>query len=143
MASPTTSIRLVGNLNEEIIRRSDNEQSKSGVLQRDALRYYAILPYLLPKFSVDEASFLVGVLNGCKYGDVNSIKRLWKDADYAVYESNAAHCTIDGNALVTRLQAMDVPQYMAIIDAVERYWCGPYHKDGPMEERLREVGLVK
>lgn len=104
----------------------------SQVARRDLERYYATLTHSLPDFSESEVIILLNVLNGVR---VSNPQRLYVE----VQENYPEH-----KEFVERLRNFSYAQCLATIDAVERYWCGEYHKSPEeMRVRLREVGLIR
>jgi hypothetical protein len=132
-----------GSLQSAIISRTSEERpvSISMVAKRDLERYYEVLRKSLPKFSVGEASLLVDALNGCQF-EPYSISMLWANVSDAVKEGYGKKWEVDGSAFVERLRAFSYAECMATVDAVERFWSGPYRQEGPLEPRLRDMGLV-
>lgn len=131
MANHPFSIRLSGQLASDVEVRADTPSEHPGVMRRDLGRYYEAMRRSLPVFIEAEATLLVNVLNGARHADPASIALLW------------AEIADEDPALAERLRKLSYIECVAIVDTVERFWAGPYHKEGPMGPRLREVGLVK
>lgn len=110
-------------LDERVERQSDY----SRIAKRDLNRYYLLLPYLLPRFSEQEAVLLVNALNGTRL-ETERADKIWSE--------------VEDEQLSAKLKAFSFPECMAVLDAVERFWKGPYCKDDTLE-RLKSVGLVK
>jgi len=134
------SFRPKGQIEQEIRDRSGGEKSPSGILERDLERYYEALRRSLPAFTEEEATLLVRVLNGARHADPASIGYLWAEvAD----DHSEATLEFGKSDFSQRLRNLRYIECAAIVDAVERFWLGPYHQEGPIGPRLREVGLVK
>lgn len=151
MPSPLIQFRAIDQMAQQLTTRSNvPEQASESALKsilsetarRDLDRYYNTLVRSLPKFSVEEASLLLDALNGC-ISEPHSVQLLWANIADAVQEGYDKKWEVDGPALVERLRKLSYAECMAVTDAVERFWYGPYRQEGPLEPRLREVGLVK
>jgi hypothetical protein len=118
-------------LKECLKARSGDATPVSLVAQRDLERYYEALDRALPVLTEDEATMLVNALNGKWHADPVNIALLW------------AEVADDDPALADRLRKMSFIECVAIVDAVERFWQGPYHQEESIASRLREVGLVR
>jgi hypothetical protein len=125
------SIRLSGQLASDVEARSDQVPERPSVMRRDLGRFYEALRRSMPPFTEAEATLLVNALNGTRHSDPASIALLW------------AEVADDDPALADRLRKLSFIECAAIVDAVERFWQGPYHQDGAIASRLREVGLTR
>jgi hypothetical protein len=92
-------------------------------------RYAEMVRREMPALSAAEATILVRSLNGRSFNDAEGLHRFWAE--------------VEDEDLASRLKALSYAECVAVIDAVERFWLGPYRQEGPIEARLREVGLVK
>jgi hypothetical protein len=138
------SFRPKGQIERDIQARSgDGEKSPSSVAETAVGRYFEALRRSLPTFTEAEATLLVSVLNGARHGDPVSIGYLWAeiadDHGEATLEFGESS---DGVAFSQRLRALSFIECVAIVDAVERFWLGSYHQEGPIGPKLREVGLI-
>ena len=125
------SIRLSGQLASDVEQRVDQGPERPSVMRRDLGRYYEALRRALPTFTEAEAELLVADLNNAKHADPVSIVLIW------------AEVADTDPALAEKLRKLSFIECNAIVDAVERFWQGSYHRDGPIGSRLRKVGLVK
>lgn len=131
MANHPFSIRLSGQLASDVEKRVEQDSERPGVMRRDLGRYYEAIERAMPSFTEDEATLLVNALNGTRHADPAGIALLW------------AEVADDDPALAQRLRRLSYIECAAVVDAVERFWIGPYHQEGPIGPRLREVGLVR
>lgn len=122
------SFRPKGQVEQDIKARVGGEKSPSSIAETAVCRYYEALRRAMPAFTEAEATLLVNVLNGSRHADPASIALLW------------AEVADDDASLAQRLRGLSYIECAAVVDAVERFWVGPYHQIGP---RLREVGLVR
>ena len=131
--NPLISVRVSQDqeFGTDILSRTEKPADVSQVAKRDLRRYYEGLRRALPTFSEVEATLIVNALNGKRHADPESMSLLWAE----VHE--------DDPILAERMRSLSYIECTAIIDAVERFWLGPYHQEGPIGARLREVGLVK
>lgn len=135
MPNPFISIRPSGQLGIDVGARADQGASLSETARRDLGRYYESLRRSLPSFTEAEAELIVTALNGSRHRDPESIGLLW--AEVANVNEEATAFT------EMMLRNLSYIECAAVVDAVERFWAGPYHKEGPIGPRLREVGLVR
>ncbi len=94
----------------------------------------------IPEFTEQEALLLCDALNGvrCTPGTLHG------NIAGALAHGAATRYSVDGAALLARIDALTEVQAQAVIDAVELFWRGPYSKSGAEVYRsLYEVGLVK
>ena len=133
---PRIAFRLSEELKQSLSERTEERQSQDSVAKRDLEAYYDELPYALPQFSEQDALLICGELNGARISP-ETLHYLRRDVIDAAMEQNKQE-------LAQRLQNLSRFEWRAIVDAVQRYWIGPYHKDSEMSAaRLREVGLVE
>lgn len=131
----SVNFRVSGDLERQITERGENLNT---VGKRDLERYYNAIPCFVPSFTEDEALFLCQVFNGSR--DINPDK-VWDDVAEAIQETQT---TFDAATLLDRLNALSKGERIALVDAIERYWSGAYHKSGQASKiALRRVGLVK
>lgn len=132
---PGTGSNLESALIERVESQSDSAFSQAA--KRDLERYYAGLPSALPSFSEQEAVWLVDAFNGSH--NVNP-ERVYLEI-LAFFEEDL---TPEQKKLVNFLRNLPIYASVAVLDAVERFWRGPYHKEeSEVQRRLGEVGLVK
>lgn len=139
---PRVSLRA-GDLLPDLAARAgdDSDAAISRTADRDLHRYYALLARALPAFAEPEASLLVDALNGI-ITEPHSAHLLWANVEDAQREGLAEKWGVDGLALVQRLRALTPFEALAVADAAERYWQGPY-RQSDMTAALRQVGLVR
>jgi hypothetical protein len=118
-----------------------SERTVAIAADRDLHRYYYLLRLALPSFSEAEASLIVEALNGL-LTEAHTARLVRANIQDAIEEGLAAKHGVDGDALLARLRALSEFEQMAIADAAERFWAGPYRKED-MGEALRAVGLVR
>jgi hypothetical protein len=142
MPSSRYQFRAVSpSLNTELAQRTRDGEEQATAIPRDLGRYYEIMRRDLPVVSEAEASLLVDALNGARHVEPSTIALLWAEIADACEDGLAEKWGVDGAAFVARLRELDYAQCVAVVDAVERYWRGPYHVDD-VAARLREVGLI-
>lgn len=133
-----------GELKSELQCRTDPDESLSSVAHRDLSRYYYLLRDALTRqrFTEQEASLLCEALNGSMV-EPHSASLLWAEIDDAItMDDLAGKWGVDGVALVARLRALTPFEALAVEDAVERWWKGPFQHDDRITA-LRQVGLVR
>lgn len=140
MASPQIQFRAIGELANELERRTENGKPASEIARRDLERYYEMLKRSLPKFSFNEAQLMVDVFNGTLIQPF-TVQLLWAEVSDAVEEGYAEKWEVDGTALVQKLRSLSSFECMAVADAIERIWRGDYHITD-MDEQIRASGLV-
>ena len=126
---------------KEVDARAGEEGTRSGVVDRDLARLYALYRRELARtpLSVDEACLLVDVLNGIWMREPLSVWNLWTEvADACTLEHLDQKWGVDGPAFVQRLQELRDSQLLALVDAAERFWAGPYSK-GDVRETVKQV----
>ena len=127
-----------------LTRSSTDEETsatREAIMQRDLERYYEILSFSLPKFSVGEADLLVDVFNGA-YIDFTLCQCAWEEVEegielYGLDEK----WEVNGEAFVAHIRSFSHAEWMAVLDATERYWRVP-HEGRTHEDIMVEVGLV-
>lgn len=137
---PRATFRLA-ELEEEIAARSEpqTERRYAQIARRDLGRLYALYAQSLPTFSLPEARVLFAAQSGTA-GHVETAHLLWAEVD--AYLEEHPQEGVNRTALVERLRGLSRFECMAVIDAVERVWVGPYHVQD-VTARLRAVGLVR
>lgn len=130
-----------GTLLEALQNRTDDGQSLSPTAQRDLARYYYHLRLALPTFTEAEASLICDVMNGT-LTEPHTASLLWANVADALEDGYAEKWKVDGDTLALRLRALSPFEALAVADACERFWRGPYRKED-MARALREAGLVK
>lgn len=118
------------------LRASASEKQTPGkIAKRDLGRLYALYRLALPKFSFEEALVLVEILRitDLKPETAHLLPAIVRASPHIVDEE------LDAEFLV-KLDKMSLLEYMAIVDAVERFW----RADGSrsVQARLQEVGLT-
>ena len=130
-------------LDPEQKKEEERQRSRlfSRIAERDLDRYHDMLWRSLPKFSVGEAMLMCDALNG-SINHAYSAPLLWAQISDSLEEGKAEKWEVDGESLVERLRKLTPFECMAVIDAIERAWSGPYHVNS-LEEKVRVVGLVR
>lgn len=130
---PRIQFRSSDMLDRNLTCRTDGGSSVHSVAKRDLEAYYDELVHALPSFSESDALFIVDVLNGARISP-DVLHYLRRDVIDEARES--------GNVdLVERLKVLSRFEWRAVVDAVQRYWIGPYWQDDALR-RLRQIGLV-
>lgn len=133
---PRVMFRLNKELKPFLTERLEKGLTLESIVRRDLEAYYTALAEALPQFSEADASFICGALNGSRI-TLDTIPYLRRDVIDAALEQ-------DRQELAQRLQSLSRFEWRAVVDAVQRYWIGPYHKDSEVSaEKLRNVGLVR
>ncbi len=120
------TIHLRSGLDEQIRSRGN----RSTVISRDLERLYILYRRALTsvKLTTEEACLIVDVLNGSMM-DANTARMLWANiADAVSMNGLGKKWSVDGPALVEKLRSLSDIQAMAVIDAAERFWQGPYRE---------------
>jgi hypothetical protein len=124
--------------------RDDSRAALSSTAQRDAERYYHCLRKTLEtvELTEPEASLLCDAINGILM-EPHTMPLLWANVDDAVrFGGLDRKWHVDGPALVERLRSLSYAQALAVVDAVERWWSGPFQQPDRTAS-LREVGLIR
>lgn len=144
---PRVNFRLGAQLEQELSQRSSRGESLDSIAKRDLDRYYDMLKRSLPAFSVGEAMLLCDVLNGT-INQPYSVFLLWASVSDGVDEGRAEywkqyHPELDGAKLIAKLKGLTPFECMAVADAIERAWNSETYQVANMEEKVRQVGLVR
>lgn len=149
MASPLVQFRATGLLANEVEQRSEVGKPVSEVGRRDLERYYYLLKLTLAKlsFTTGEAMLLCDVMNG-SIVEPYSASLLWASVSDGVDEGRTEywkqyHPELDGAKLIAKLKRLTPFECMAVADAVERAWNSETYQVANMEEKVRQVGLVR
>jgi hypothetical protein len=121
--------------------RAEKERSADSVAKFLLEACLETLPRSLPTFSESEALYICNALNGSSIRP-DTLRSLRIDILDDLLEIHRD----DFDAQHLRLRLYNLPhfEWVAVVDAVQRYWMGEYHKDAETsKKRLREVGLVK
>lgn len=122
------------------------------VAMRDLERYYALLSAELARIdlSVGEAMLLCDVLNGsAQHNNMTppltaEVEDAFEDRDAEGRPLLANKWDIDPDRLLAKLRRLGPAATWAVVEAVERWWSGPYRREGvDHETTLREVGLIR
>jgi hypothetical protein len=137
---PRATFRLA-ELEEEIAARSEpqTERRYAQIARRDLGRLYALYAQSLPTFSLPEAQAIFAAQSGTA-GRVETAHLLWAEVD--AYLAEHPQAEVRRARLVERLRGLSRFECMAVIDAIERAWVGPYRVED-VAGRLRAVGLVR
>lgn len=140
MAKKAISITLEPEVIEKIETRSEGS-SISAIIERDLGRLYSLLSGALKttELSIAEACAIVDVCNGWLILNVQDAQFLYaniEDADKL--DGLGKKWKIDAQALAKKLKTYSLLQNLAIVDAAERFWSGPY-RGVNFEEAVKEV----
>lgn len=99
----------------------------SGALARCLDRYFALLARSLAEWrnqlSDNECALILDATNGTAFADTFSLSHLWAEiADAVNLDGLDRKWSVDGQALVDKLQASGMIGQAALIDASERWW---------------------
>jgi hypothetical protein len=91
----------------------------------DLARYRAVLDDVRPRFTPNEARLLCDAFNGTLFvplgtagqlaNDLRSIPEAERDALFKKW-------SVDGEQLLQRLDTLTLPEFVATVDAIERFW---------------------
>lgn len=124
----------------ELGARVSGSYSPSQIAARDLDRYYTLLRRSLPTFTEAEACLIVDACSDW-HVEPHSASLLWAQVDDAIRNNGLdGKWHVDGATLTARLRILTPFESLAVVDAVERFWCGD-HSDMPAN--VRRVGLVK
>ena len=126
---------------KEVDARVGEAGARSAVVARDLDRLYALYRRELAStpLSVEEACLLADVLNGTEMNQPLAVWSLWLEvSDGCTLDHLDEKWGVDGPAFVERLKAMSGGQLLALVDAAERFWAGPYSK-GDVREMVKQV----
>ena len=139
-----TLISQDAQLKAALLLRGDNT---SAVGLRDLKRYYALLSYHLLELSLtaSEASLICEALKNYRVEDDSEQARvIWKRVEAAIQQDQLDQkWGVDGKAFVRKLQTLNHLQFVALVDAVERYWVRAQSGHESLEAKLSGVGLIK
>ncbi len=109
----------------------DVDRVPSPLLATQLERYYALMARdrarLRRLLSADEVALICDACNGTLW-QPESIPLLYAEIEDALQDDLADKWRVDGPALVAKLKAMSAGELFALVDAVERFWNGSYHK---------------
>lgn len=131
--------KLSVSLRPAVVEQLMARGARSTIINRDLERLYTLYRRALAqtRLTVDEACLIVDALNGSLH-DANSARMVWASIEDACrLDGLGAKWEVDGPALVQKLQELTEVQAMAVIDAAERFWEGPY-QDLDIREAARE-----
>ncbi|HMQ31877.1 MAG TPA: hypothetical protein PKD53_14205 [Chloroflexaceae bacterium] len=123
---------------------ADDNAHVSQVAQRDLGRYYELMALALASVNLapGEAALVVDALNGT-IADVQTAQLLAYEVQDSLADGLAVKWDVDGAALVATIGAWSLAQRLAVVDAAERFWRGPYRGEGPIADKLAAVGLIR
>jgi hypothetical protein len=127
------SISLDPTTVEAVRARAESESvvNFSGTVGEMLCRYLEALRRarvkLRPLFSPEECGLLIDVGNGTLYYPY-SIALVWAEVADSISEGYAEKWGVDGPVLVEKLRALDYIHTCALVDAIERWWQGEYHR---------------
>lgn len=136
------SIRLGPDLQDRIEERIGT-YDRTYVIERDLSRYYDMLRRELASagLSIDEACYLCDLLNGTLL-EPTSVRFLWAEVlDGDLLNGLGQKWNVDAQALAAKLKECSQAQCLAITDAAERFWSGPYREDSTREAVAKVFGI--
>lgn len=97
-------------------------------------RYYYLLKRarveLRAKLSAREVALICDACNGTLW-QAYSLSLLPAEIEDSLEDGLAAKWEVDGPALVEKLRGLDLLELAALVDAVERFWGGPFRQENP------------
>jgi hypothetical protein len=115
---------------------------------RDLKRYHVLLNYHLLELTLspNEVHLVCEALKDYRVEDDSEQARvIWKQVAAAMQRDQLDQkWKIDGNAFIRKLQALNHLQFIALVDAVERFWIrekSNLHES--KETKLSRIGLIK
>jgi hypothetical protein len=115
---------------------------------RDLKRYYSLLNYHLLELTLcpSEVHLVCDALKDYRVEDDSEQARVvWKQVAAAMQRDQLDQkWKIDGSALIRKLQALNHLQFIALVDAVERFWIrekSNLHET--KEAKLSRIGLIR
>lgn len=122
-------------------RAGDGARSVSGVINACADRYLETVRRHIPDLKAEEWMLIFDALNGVWAGDaialaIQSLPLGISDA--LTLDGLADKWEVDGPALLSRLEAMDWCQRLAVIDTAERFWADGNWPSDP-DELIRRI----
>ena len=120
------SITLMPDVREEVARRGEN---RSRAINESLARYYALLARaraaMRPMFRTGEQALLADVLKDPVWQPA-TIRLLPAVVEGAIRVDHADEkWTVDGEALLAKLRALDPISLVALVDGVEQFWASP------------------
>ena len=124
----------------------DGVYGLSGLLAAVAERYAMIVRHELVehvRLSTAEWSLVCDALNGVWMQDAVGAGHIRLEiADAVRGDDLAAKWEVDGVDLLRRLDELEAPAVLAIVDVVERFWTwSGQHPHGPLADFLRSIGI--
>lgn len=121
-----------GDLQPALEERTEQSGSIGRTARRDLERYYRLLqPELASlngKFSSGEFALMLDVANGMIL-DSTGVALFWANVDDACRNGLDKAHEVAGPSLVEKLRGLRGGQLYALIDALERWWKGDYHRE--------------
>lgn len=121
----------------------DGSRSVSSIINACADRYLETVRRHMPELSADEWMLVFDALGGGALagdGAARAVQSLpYSISDAIALDNLAAKWSVDGSALVEKLEAMDWCQRLAVIDTAERFWAdgGDWPQDS--EKLLKKI----
>lgn len=140
----STAEKISVSMRPEIVEQINARGVRSTIINRDLERLYAMYRRSLiqTNLAVDEACLIVDALNG-NLMDANAARLLWASIEDAVkLDGLDKKWSVNGPELIQKLQRLNELQCMAIVDAAERFWEGPY-RDADVREAVKQVFYVQ
>lgn len=126
---------VLGALRQRADRGGESTQGELAQTAATALeRYFYLLANrrgeLRGQFSDSELGLLCDACNGSRYGVASNVKHLPIGIEDAVkLDRLDQKWEIDGAALVSKLKELDLLSLCTLVDGIERFWSGAYHKE--------------
>lgn len=127
MPAPKTSVTLDPRILAEIDRRAVYGASRSEIISSHLARYFYMLARarrtLRELFSDGEAMLIVDCLNGTGFHDTFGVYLVAHEiADGIALDGLARKWSVDGPALLAKLNALTDAQNLALVDSVVSWW---------------------
>ncbi len=109
-------------------------EERSTTINKMLERYLAVLEQsrrkLMSLLTEAETGLILDALNGALFADTLSLGYVHHEiADAIALDRLNEKWQVDGPALVEKLKTLSYAENVALVDAVERWWSGPYHKE--------------
>lgn len=111
-----------------IAERCSEVGEASEIARRMAIRYAEVMQASLPYFTGGEWGLIVERLREVQ--EIGEVLRTLEDA-LKLHSAAESHESVDGLALLTRLQSLPTAELAALLDYSDRYWAGNQRGDEP------------
>jgi len=142
MTTKKLSISLIPELISEIELRN---LERSAAIANCLERYFSLIDKtrrgLRDRFSSNELGLIVDARNGTLW-DSRSAQMLHVEIDDALADGLGEKWQVDGRALVEKLEALDLVQKLALVDAIERWWMRVSRDENPQPDEVLKRKLL-